>query len=449
MKEDNTYVSWKDKTWGIVGGGIMGMFLAHRLAQKGYSVSLFEATTRLGGLAGSCRLEDITWDRYYHVILLSDKHTCSLLNELGMKKDMNWVETRTGFYTGGHLYSMSNTMEFLRFPPLGIIEKLRLGLTIFYASKIREWKKLEKFPVASWLQRWSGKTTFEKIWLPLLRAKLGEHYKSTSAAFIWATIARMYAARRTGLKKEMFGYVTGGYARVLDRFVEVLQEEGVRVMTNHEARTVHSSPDKKFHIMFQNDGKETFDRVIITIPSPLAARLCPDLTQEEIKTLADVQYIGIVCASILLKKPLAGYYVTNITESWPPFTAVIEMSALVDNRHLGGYSLAYLPKYVSSEDPFFEKSDEAVEELFMGALFRMYPHLKRNDLVKFQVYRDRYVFAISSLDYSEKVPKIITSIQGLYMINSAQIVNGTLNVNETIQLAESALDEVLSSSQTD
>ena len=37
-----------------------------------------------------------------------------------------------------------------------------------------------------------------------------------AASFIWATIQRLYAARRSGLKKEMFGYVPGGYAHVLD-----------------------------------------------------------------------------------------------------------------------------------------------------------------------------------------------------------------------------------------
>jgi hypothetical protein len=44
-----------------------------------------------------------------------------------------------------------------------------------------------------------------RIWLPLLKSKLGDNYRITSASFIWATIARMYAARRSGLKREMFG----------------------------------------------------------------------------------------------------------------------------------------------------------------------------------------------------------------------------------------------------
>src|SRR5438034_11594556 len=151
---------------------------------------------------------------------------------------MAWVETRTGFYTDATLYSMSNTLEFLRFPSLSLFNKVRLGATILYASRLKNWKKLEKILVADWLRRWSGRATFEKIWLPLLRAKLGDNYTKASAAFIWAIIARMYAARRTGLKKEMFGYVPGGYARVLEDLRDALEASGVEIRLSHAARRV-------------------------------------------------------------------------------------------------------------------------------------------------------------------------------------------------------------------
>src|SRR5205085_2915832 len=134
-------------------------------------------------------------------------------------------------YTDGRLYSMSNSVEFLRFPPLGLLDKIRLGATIFYASKVKNWRRLERIPVADWLESWSGRRTTQKIWLPLLRAKLGENYRHASAAFIWAIIARMYAARKTGLKKEMFGYVRGGYGRILDRYAAILRMAGVTVRT--------------------------------------------------------------------------------------------------------------------------------------------------------------------------------------------------------------------------
>ena len=220
-------------------------------------------------------LARVEWDRHYHVTLLSDSHLRRLLDELGLEKDMQWVETKTGFFTDGQLFSMSNTIEFLKFPPLGLVGKLRLGGTIFYASRIKDWKKLEKIPVAAWLKKLSGQATFEKIWLPLLRAKLGESYKRASAAFIWATIARMYAARRTGLKKEMFGYVPGGYARILKRFAEVLEEKGVDVKLRHTIKRVATHSNKALELEFEDGSRASSDHVVMTIPGSVAARVCP------------------------------------------------------------------------------------------------------------------------------------------------------------------------------
>jgi protoporphyrinogen oxidase len=430
--------------WGIVGGGFLGMTLAHRLAQHGKRVTLLEGANYLGGLASAWNLGDVVWDRHYHVTLLSDSYLRSLLAELELEKEMEWVETKTGFYTDGKLYSMSNTFEFLRFPPLGLLNKLRLGATIFYASRVKNWQKLEKILVTNWLRRWSGSHTFEKIWLPLLRAKLGENYKKTSAAFIWACIARMYAARRTGLKKEMFGYVHGGYARVLERFAEVLANERVDIKLGQPASKVEPSSNGKVYVELKYGQREIFDQVVLTIAAPLAARVCPGLSRDEQDRLKSIQYQGIICASLLLKRSLANFYVTNITDTWVPFTAVIEMSALVDRKHFGGNALVYLPKYVIPDDPAFSLSDKEIEEQFLEALSRMYPHFQRSDVVCFRVSRVRYVLALSTLNYSERLPPMTSSIPGVHIINSAHICNGTLNVNETVQLAEKAATMLLS-----
>jgi protoporphyrinogen oxidase len=111
---------------------------------------------------------------------------------------------------------MNGAVDFLRFPPLGLIDKLRLGLTILRASRIADPLALEDVPIERWLSANSGRKTFETVWRPLLIAKLGERYRDASAAFIWAIIVRLYAARRAGLGAERFGYLPGGYARAAD-----------------------------------------------------------------------------------------------------------------------------------------------------------------------------------------------------------------------------------------
>ncbi len=422
---------------GIVGGGVLGMTLAWRLNAAGHGVTLYEAAPAPGGLAGAQQIGPVTWDRFYHVILLSDGNLRGLLEELELADRLRWGTTRTGFYTDGTLYSLSTSLEFLRFPPLSLVDKARLALTILRASRIRDGRPLESIPVTDWLARWSGRRTFERIWLPLLKSKLGENYRIASASFIWAIIARMYAARRSGLKRELFGYVDGGYDQVLARFRERLLAAGVRIRTGVPVREVgRGTGTDRVRVELTGGEKAGFDDVILTVPCGRVAALCPGLTPAERARLTGVTYQGIACASVLLKRPLAGHYVTNITDGWVPFTAVIEMTALVDPAAFGGRTLVYLPRYLTQDDPFWALDDASIRTRFLEALFRMYPHLGPDDVEAFTVSRVREVLAVSTLDYSARcLPPRTTSIPGVHVANSAQIANGTLNVNETIGLA--------------
>lgn len=422
---------------------MLGLALAYRLAKAGQSVTLFEAAPVVGGLASAWQLGEIVWDRHYHVTLLSDTTLRQLLRELDLEKEIRWVETKTGFFTNGKHYSMSNNIEFLTFPPLRWWEKLRLGWTIFYASKITAWRRLESVPVADWLRRWSGKGAFEKIWLPLLKAKLGSAYKKVSAAFIWAHINRMYRARRTGLKREMFGYVAGGYARILERMSDELLDLGVDIRMGQPVQEVRSLPDEQVVIRVDEEPQELFDKVVVAAPSSIMARVCPQLPDEERACHEQIEYLGIICSSMLLKRPLAGYYVTNITDSWVPFTAVIEMTTIVDPGEIEGHHLIYLPKYVTADDPAWKWSDEEVQQRFLEAVARMYPGFRRDDVVAFRTSRVKSVMALPTLNYSENLPPMQSSLANIFAVNSAQIVGGNLNVNETIALAEQALEDLL------
>lgn len=419
----------------IIGGGMMGMTLALRLREAGCDTTLIEAAATPGGLVQSQSIGGYTWDRFYHVTLLSDSHLHGLLEELGLAGLLRWGTTRTGFFTDGRLRSLSNTLEFLAFPALSLVDKLRLAATVLYASRIRDWHPLERIPVDEWLRRWSGERTLERIWLPLLKSKLGQNYRVTSAAFIWATIARMYAARRTGLKREMFGYVDGGYERVLREFGRHLEARGVALWSG---RPVLSVEDEGGGVRVRLAGgqEHTFDKVVLTVPCPRIQALCPQLSPAERARLGRVVYQGIACASLLLRRPLGGFYITNITDAWVPFTAVIEMTALVDRSKFGGHTLVYLPRYLTQDDAFWQASDVEIRETFLAALGRMYPGFTPEDVVAFQVARVREMMAITTLNYSEEaLPPLRTSLPNVFVVNSSQIANGTLNVNETVGLA--------------
>ena len=432
------------KNWGIVGGGIMGMTLALRLAQQGHKVTIYEAAPELGGLVSSWKMGKVEWDKFYHVILLSDFRTRNILKEIGVEEQIHWVETKTGFYMNGQLHSMSDTIEFLKFPTLNLLDKFRLGLTILVASRIKNWKKLEKIPVTAWLKKWSGKNTYNKIWLPLLRAKLGESYTQTSAVFIWATIQRMYGARRSGLKKEMFGFVEGGYKTVIEAFKQTLTKEGVTIKTNCQIAEVESFFNAKTKLTKQDGTFEEHDEVIVTLPAELASRLCTGLTENEKQKLNAVDYLSVICVAVLLEKSISEFYVTNITDTWVPFTGVIEMTALVEKKYLDGKALVYLPKYVVKDDPLFNETNEKLEAYFIDNLKKMYPDITDESIRFVGVAKAKHVITVAKLNYSDLLPSVRTSLPNVYIINTSHIKDGTLNVNETVRVAEDKLEELLS-----
>ena len=323
-------------------------------------------------------------------------------------------------------------MKVTKFPPLSMVDKARLAWTILRGSKIEDWERLEQIPVEDWLRSMSGDRVFDKFWLPLLQSKLGDSYTDTSAAFIWATIQRLYAARSSGMKKEMFGYVPGGYARILERLREVLEEMGVDVRVDTRVRAVGPGPS-----ITVGEDQDRFDHVVVTAVPPIARRLVEGLSADEQRTLEGIRYQGIVCASVLTSRPLGGYYLTYLHDP-APFTAVVEMSAFVDRAEFGGNTLLYLPKYCAPDDPLFEESDESIEARFLAGLAMVYPQFDPVEVMAVRISRVRNVFPIAGLSYSKTVPGFDTSIPGVHLASSAQIVNGTLNVNETVELAKRA-----------
>lgn len=441
----------------VVGGGMAGVALALELSRGGERVTLYEAAPTLGGLASAWSIEvpgeaPVTWDRHYHVTLTSDSATRAVLDELGL--ELRFGVARTGYTSGSGPVAPANTpIEFLKLPGLSPLAKLRIGATMWWGSRLRDGQKMERVLVDDWLRKWSGRRGFEGFWLPLLRAKLGDNHAKASAAFIWATIARLYRAQRTGVAQDEFGWVRGGYATTLERAAEVLTGRGVDVRTGAAVSAIRPAASDaddadddatRPGVEVECGGQvERFDQVVVTAAAPVAARLISGLSGDEQRRLEGVTYQGIVCASLVLRKPITDDYLTYITDLDCPFTAVVSMSALTGTDDLGGHHLVYLPKYVTTDDPLLDAPDDEVLAGFLPYLRRMLPAFDPADVLGSKVSRARYVLAVTTLRYSDHVPPTRTSVPGLWLASSANIVNGTLNVDETVTLATSVAKAML------
>ncbi len=416
---------------GIVGGGFMGLVLAHKISQSNVRVKVFEQENQPGGLSTYQDYGDFTWDRFYHVILPTDNHLIGLLQELGLEDKLNWRRSLTGYYVQKKFYSISSSKEFLLFPALGIIDKMMLGYTLFHGSRIKDWKKLEKISAKDWLIRVGGKKTYEKFWSPLLLAKLGENHHRVSAVFIWTYIKRLFDARSSAAQKEHMGYVAGGYKTIFDQLGKLLKENGSDLVLNCSVK--HISPNPSGGVTIEYDDKtEHFDKVIFTAPLNILEKVAsPDLFEIS-KSQEAVEYLGVICLVLLTQKPLTPYYVLNIADNKVPFTGVIGMSSLVDLDQTAGTYITYFPKYVTADHPFWSKSDDELRTIFLEGVQNLYSDFNLDDMKSARIHKAFKVQPLQVLNYSEIVPKTKTKHPDFLVLNTSQFLNDTLNNNSVV-----------------
>jgi protoporphyrinogen oxidase len=443
----------------IIGGGVTGCVLAERLRERWPTaqLTLLEGSGALGGLSVASQPDDIGWDRFYHVVTPQDTRLIGWLGRLGIADRLRWKAARTGFYTDGRLHPFNTPLDFLRFPPLSLPQKVRLAATILYASRVSDGAPLEKLTAEQWLRKLSGSGVYEKIWGPLLRAKLGSAHGEAAAAFIWSTIRRLYATREGEGKTEAFGYISGGYAPVFQVAEQYLQQRGVTVRKNARVTAIEKAAGEKaagekaagphpLRVRTADGSELAADRVIFTGPSRALPKLCSglDVPGGLLERAARQRYLGVICMVVKLRRAVSPYYVLNLTDPGLPFTGVIGLTTLVSPDEVGGHHLMYLPRYLPDDDPDFDKPDEAFYEPFMSALQRIFWRrgFSPDEVVLWRVFRARFVSPIHVLRYDElRLPIAILPGQ-LYLLNTGRVLGGTLNNNQMIEEAELGLGEL-------
>jgi protoporphyrinogen oxidase len=214
-----------------------------------------------------------------------------------------------------------------------------------------------------------------------------------------------------------------------------LDAMGVELVDGGVPSEVRSEPGGA-ELHFADGDVRLFDRIALTGPCPSVAALCPQLTADEHARLARVAYQGVICVSLLVRHPLAGYYVTHVSDPTVPFDAMIEATALGGAERFDGHALVYLPRYLAPADPLWARSDGDIRRDFVAALERMHPKFRAAHVVATRVARVRALHAIPTLDYSRAaLPSATTSLRNVFVVNAAQVAGGMARLNEAVAIA--------------
>lgn len=429
----------------VIGGGITGIAAALELAKCGnFQVTILEKEDHLGGMSSSCSWKDIIFDRFYHVILGADRDLIDFVKDLGLESQLFWEDTQSGFYGDGQIVPFSSAVDFLRFPFLSLWQKFRLGVGILYSSRLKNMAEIDQVYAKDWLTKVFGAKVYDNFWGPLLRSKLGQAKDRISAAFILATIKRLYGARSSANKQEKMGHVHGGYRTILEAAQRRLSDLDVAIRTNSPVLVAEIHEDTQEITLTIASDRVTFDRVLFTIPSPIVSKIMrPCREQSFWQSLRDVEYLGVICMLLITKQSLSSYYVLNLLDEELPFTGVIESTNVLSVQEVGGRHLVYLPKYLMKDDPLCERSDQEIMELFLEKLQVVFPALKVDDIENRLLFREEYVQPVQGLNYLNSFTDARTPVRGVYLGNTLSIKGSTLNNNAAIQVAKQAAKSIL------
>ncbi len=420
----------------VVGAGIGGMAAAYDLIKQGHTVTIFEGSDSVGGLAKGFR--DTHWDwsveYFYHHWFTSDKYMLGLINELGLTDQVVIPRPTTVMYHKDKFYPFDSIPAAIMYPGLGWgITKIRFGLVTIYLRLTTNWKTLEKYTIDEWMRKWAGNKAYEEMWEPMVIGKFGEEYaKKVTMAWLWARLH----ARTTRLAT-----FKGGFQEFSNKFADKLRQLGVDIQLSTTVNQIRSAQEGG--IFLTVEGKTVhFDKVLVTSSPSALARLAPELPEEYLHGLLSLKSLGAVVMTVALKHQLSekGYYWFNLPKkAGYPFLALVEHTNFLSPKYFGGDHIVYMGDYLPVDHEYFSLSKEELLERFMPALKRINPGFTPEWVRDSWLHREKYAQPIPMVNHSKNIPAIETPLPGLYFASMSQVYPWDRGTNFAVEIAKRAV----------
>ncbi|MBM2810951.1 MAG: NAD(P)/FAD-dependent oxidoreductase [Chloroflexi bacterium] len=418
---------------GVIGGGILGLTAALRFMQAGARVTLIEREDHVGGLVASFQIGGTNLERFYHHLFRSDVDVQNLIAEVGLGGDLVWPKPDTSSFFQGRIWGLDSATDVLRFSPMPLVDRVRMGMVLAYLKFERNYHKLEGQTAAQWVQRWMGPRAYNAVWGPLLRAKFGDMADRVAMPWLWS---------RVHLRSSRLGYLRRGFYRLYHRLQEVLEQGGVEVLLGAEVRAIRSS-DGNVEVE-TSAGQRTFDRVLVTAPTRLFMRLAEGLPDDYRARYDWGDYYGAHAVILGLNHQLLdGVYWLSVQDPGFPFLAVVEHTNYMPPSDYGGLHVVYLGNYLPMSDPLYQRPDADVLSDFMSALKRINPEFDPSWVVESHVFKAPFAQPIVTVDFHEHIPPHETPLLGVFLANMFQVYPQDRGQNYSVRMANEVAAQML------
>jgi protoporphyrinogen/coproporphyrinogen III oxidase len=301
----------------VIGGGLSGLSAAYQLAHDArVEFTLFEASTRLGGIVETVRQDGFTIECGPDAWVTEKPWVRELAIELGLEAEIlpsNDAQRRTYLLQQGELIAMPDGMRMMVPTQLGHIMDSPLFSEEAKIAYQRELERTEELKasalkenadesVASFVRRHFGDEVARTIAGPLLSGVFGGDIETLSVhavmpAFVkiereHGSLIKELQSRATVNEGAVFTTLRSGVGTLIDRVVATLPEKSVQLA--HLVTAVTHGKDG-WHI--QTTAAETiFDALIVATPAYMTAQMLRGVDEEFVALLAMEATSAIVVA---------------------------------------------------------------------------------------------------------------------------------------------------------
>src|SRR3954468_5715568 len=439
----------------VVGAGVAGLTCAYRLTQAGHTVDVYERWPGLGGQAATIDVGGgHLLERYYHHLFSPRRHISALYDELGMPDELEWRTSSVAYFTQGRSWPFVTPMDLLRFKPMPLLARLRLGVAVLAIQRgPGNPAPFERITARKWIERYMGRDAYRALWGPLLRGKFGE--RADDVAMVW--LQNKFRLRRgDDAGEEKLGYPKHSWELLFEALRKRIEAGGGRVLIDRPAARVEPgfviTPGAPGSFRRGHDPRdfetlepERYDAVLATVPSDVFEQLAaPGLVPEHyLAQLRDIEYFTALCLLIELDRRFSPFYWTNIGDDALPFVGLIEHTNLMGAERYGGRRFLYVANYLPRGHELLGLDADGVLERYTPGLRAVNPAFSRAWVKRLWLHREPAAQPIVTVGYRARIPALKTPVRGLVLANTTQIFPEDRGTNYAVRLGDQAARALL------
>lgn len=418
----------------ILGAGFTGLTAALRLCQMGHQVTLLEKEAQAGGMAGGFKDPAWSWplEKSYHHLFTSDKVALSLTKELN--QNIITKRPRTDIYLESQVLPLDSPASLLTFPYLPLFDRLRVGFSLFYLKYLSGLSDLSHLKALPWLRKSMGQKATEIIWEPLFAGKFGDFKDDISLVWFWARIK----TRTTSLS-----YPEGGFQSFAQKIAQKIEKKGGQIVLKSEVKAISHQPSTvSFKTRDQRLMTKDFDKIIVTLPTPIFLKITPGLPKNYLKKLSSIPHLSALTLILILDKPFLKHtYWLNILDQDCPFLALVEHTNFMDPKYYGEKHILYIGNYLPDNHPYLKMSAKELLKIYDPYLKKINPNYTL-DARRCTLTHQPFAQPVVTPDYPNLIPSFKTPLKNLYLANLDMVYPWDRGVNYALELGEKVANEI-------